>query len=316
MFWTSVAHAGSSFMPPQGSTMASNVDSLYWFLIIISVIASLLVICGMMWFIFKYRRKSENDKTAYITHNHLAEFLWSFIPLVLFMVAFVWGWKVFVDLRKPPEGAYEVYVKAYKWAWEFEYNNGKQSPGELVVPAGRPIRLVMTSKDVLHSFFVPSFRIKQDVVPGMYTQTWFEAPEEGEFQIFCTEFCGLNHSGMLAKVKVVSQEKFDAWLQGKAIEKLTPLQLGEKLYVTRNCNGCHSTDGSIKVGPSFKGLFGKERTFADGSTTVADENYIRNSLLNPNSQVVKGFTPQMPTYAGQVSDEDIMALIEFIKSKK
>lgn len=317
MLWIQSAHAGSSSMPPQASTMAPSVDYLYWFLIIISAIASILVIGGMMWFLFKYRRQSENDKTAYITHNHMAEFLWSFIPLVLFMVCFVWGWVVFNGLRTPPKDAYEIYVKAKKWSWDFEYTNGFNSPGELVVPVGKPIKLLMTSEDVLHSFYVPSFRIKQDVVPGRYTTTWFEATKTGYFQIFCTEFCGLNHSGMLAKVKVVEPEVFQAFLEGKVIEELTPVQLGEKIYKTRNCNGCHSLDGSRVVGPSFKGLFGSNREFADGSSTEANEDYIRQSIMNPNSQIVKGFAPnQMPSFEGMLSDEEVRGVIEFIKAQK
>jgi cytochrome c oxidase subunit 2 len=318
MLWISKAYAGSSSMPPQASTMAADVDYLFWFLIAISTIASVLVIGGMLWFLFKYKRKSDNDKTAYITHNHLAEFLWSFIPLVLFMVCFVWGWKVFHDLRTSPENAYEVYVKGKKWAWDFEYNTGVVSPGELVVPIGKPIKLLMTSEDVLHSFYVPSFRIKQDVVPGRYTMAWFEATKLGEFQIFCTEFCGLNHSGMLAKVKVVTQEAFEAYLDGKKIEKLTPLQLGEKIYKTRNCNGCHSLKpNEVIVGPTFYGLFGKERAFNSAGSVVADENYIIESINNPNAKIVKGFNAnQMPAFEGQLSEEELRGVIEFIKAQK
>ncbi|MFK8137914.1 MAG: cytochrome c oxidase subunit II [Bdellovibrionales bacterium] len=304
-------------MPPQGSTLAGDVDALYWFLIVISVIASLLVIVGMFWFLYSYKRKSESEKTAYITHNYLAEFLWSFIPLVLFIVSFAWGWKVFHDLRTAPDGAYEVFVKAKKWGWDFEYKNGMQSPGELVVPVGVPIKLLMRSQDVLHSFYVPSFRIKQDLIPGRYTTAWFEATREGNFRIFCTEYCGLNHSGMIATVKVVSQKNFDAWMDGKVIEKLTPVQIGAKAYKTRNCNGCHSVDGSVLVGPSFKGLFGATRNFNNAGSAAADENYIRESILNPGAKVVEGYQDgQMPAYAGIITDEEIQGLIEFIKAQK
>ena len=317
MLWIQSAHAGSSSLPPQASTMAPSVDYLFWFLVIISAIASVLVIGGMLWFMYKYRRKSDSDKTAYITHNHLAEFLWSFIPLVLFMVCFVWGWIVFKDLRTPPKDAYDIYVKAKKWGWDFEYTNGFVSPGELVVPKGKPIKLLMTSEDVLHSFYVPSFRIKQDVVPGRYTATWFEATKTGIFQIFCTEYCGLNHSGMLASVKVVEPDVFDAFLEGKVIEELTPVQLGEKVYKNRNCNGCHSIDGKVVVGPSFKGLYGKTREFSNAASVVADEEYIRESVMNPNAKIVQGFAAnQMPSYQGQLSDEELRGIIEFIKSLK
>ena len=315
MFFASIAQAGS-FMPPQGSTVAGSVDNLYLFLVIISVIASLLVIGGMLYFVFKYRRMSDNDKTAYITHNHLAEFLWSFIPLVLFLVCFVWGWAVYHDLRTAPEDAYEVFVKAKKWEWSFDYKNGMSSPGELVVPVNTPIKLLMKSEDVIHSFFVPSFRIKQDVLPGRYTSLWFEATKTGTFQVFCTEYCGLNHSGMLATVKVIEKDVFNAWLAGKEIEKLSPAQVGQKLYTTRNCNGCHSVDGSDNAGPTWKGLYGANRSFADGTSAVADDNYIRESILNPNAKIVKGRAPAMPSYAGQLSDDEILGLIEYIKTLK
>jgi cytochrome c oxidase subunit II len=312
---TSFAHA-SSFMPPQASTMASSVDRLYAFLLIISAIASVLVIAGMLYFVFKYKRKSDNDKTAYITHNHLAEFLWSFIPLVLFMVAFVWGWKVYHDLRFAPENSYEIFVRGQKWFWEFEYKNGHKSSAELYVPVGRPVKLLMTSSDVIHSFFIPSFRVKQDVVPGMYSTLWFEVKEPGEYQVFCTEYCGLQHSSMMAKVIALPQKDFEAWVSGKAVSDLTPAQLGEKLYVNRNCNSCHSTNGSPVIGPTFKGAFGATRQFDDGSSGTVDENYLRESILNSQTKIVKGYTKVMPVYQGVLEDNEVNALIEFIKSLK
>ena len=312
---TSLGHA-STFMPPQASTIAPAVDRLYAFLLIISVLASILVIAGMLYFIFKYRRKSETEKSAYITHNHLAEFLWSFIPLVLFIVAFVWGWKVYHDLRFAPENAYEIFVRGQQWSWEFEYQNGHKSPAELYVPVGRPVKLLMTSSDVIHSFFIPSFRVKQDVLPGRYSSIWFEVKEPGEYQIFCTEYCGLQHSSMLAKVVAVPQKDFDMWVSGKAVSNLSPEEQGHKTYIARNCNSCHSIDGSAVVGPTFKGNFGLTRQFEDGGSAVVDENYLRESILDSQKHIVKGYTKVMPTYEGVLEDKEVEALIAFIKSLK
>tara|TARA_B100001248_G_scaffold262696_1_gene261037 strand:- start:7928 stop:8878 length:951 start_codon:yes stop_codon:yes gene_type:complete len=315
MLWSSFAQA-STFMPPQATKVAESVDNLYIFLLVISLIASVLVIAAMIYFVFKYRRKTDNDKTAYITHNVTAEFLWSFIPLVLFMVCFAWGWKVYHEIRTAPEDSYEIYVRGYKWGWDFEYSNGLVSPAELYVPVGKPVKLLMTSSDVIHSFFIPSFRIKQDVVPGRYSSLWFEVEKPGVYQVFCTEYCGTSHSGMLAKVHAVSEEEFDAFLSGKALEALSPVELGAKLYKTRNCNTCHSIDGSKIIGPTFMNSFGMQREFTDGSTAVVDENYLRESILNAQKKIVKGYPPSMPPYQGVLSDEDVKALIAYIKSLK
>ncbi len=313
MFW-SVAEA-STFMPPQATKIAESYDNLYLFLLIISAVASALVIFGMLYFVFKYRRKSENDKTAYITHNNTAEFLWSFIPFVLFMVCFAWGWKVYHEMRDIPDNAYEIYVKGYKWGWDFEYNSGRTASGEIYVPANRPVKLLMTSKDVIHSFYIPSFRVKQDAVPGKYSSLWFEVKEPGTYQVFCTEYCGMSHSGMLAKLIALPQNEFDAWLKGKELKELTPIEKGQKLYITRSCNTCHSVDGNNAMnGPTFKGLVGKKREFTDGSSVVADENYIRESILNAQLKIVKGRQPVMPPYQGVISEDEVRYLIEYIKS--
>ena len=306
-----------SHLPPQASTFAGQWDLLYNSLLWVSFVGGAILIVAMLYFIYKYRRKSENDKTAYITHNHFLEFLWSFIPLVVFLGVFAWGGYVYYQQRKVPENALEISVTGWQWRWDFEYKTGKKTTNDLVVPVNTPIKLVMTSGDVIHSFFIPSFRTKQDAVPGMYTALWFEANQLGTFQVFCTEYCGLQHSSMLAKIRVVPQTEFNEWLAAGEGGGGSPAERGAKIYQAKACTACHSLDGKVVVGPTFKGLFGKTEQFADGSSASVDENYLRESILNPNAKIVKGFTAgQMPPFQGQLSDEEVTALIEFIKTLK
>jgi cytochrome c oxidase subunit 2 len=270
--------AFASGMPVQANKYASQVDSLYDFLLIVSLISCILVIGGMIYFVLKYKRKTDNDDTPYISHNNTLEFLWSFIPFIIFLVVFAWGWKLFHDLKTYPENAFEVHVFGRQWGWDFQYKSGRMSTNEFVVPVGKPVKLIMTSTDVLHSFFIPSMRIKQDVVPGMYTSLWFEADYEGEFQVYCTEYCGKDHSLMLAKLKVVSQAEFDKWLSDDPMKKYEGMDLasrGKIIVKEKACTACHSfTDNKVLVGPSLKGAFGQKRTMTDGTELVFDEKYI------------------------------------------
>lgn len=306
----------STFMPVQATAIAERVDSLYAFLLVASFIACVLVIGGFIAFAVKYRRKSDNDKTAYITHNNLLEFTWSFVPFLIFMAVFAWGWIVYHDMRKMPTTGLELAVEGQKWDWSFIYKNGRRVSGEFYVPVNTPVKLIMTSKDVLHSLYIPAFRIKQDIIPGRYTALWFQATKEGTFQIFCAEYCGDQHSAMLAKVHVVSREKFDSWLANDPYKGLSQAQVGEKIFTSR-CLACHTLTETKGIGPGFKGLYGKEETMADGSKVTVDENYIRESMLNPQARIVQGFPAGvMPSFAGQLSEEEIMGVIEFMKSLK
>ncbi len=331
--------APSSYMPPAGTAIASQIDSIYGFLLVTSLISFIILVGGMIFFVFKYKRLSENQKTAYITHNHTAEFLWSFIPFCLFMFVFAWGWYVYHQMRAFPEDALEVHVVGKKWAWRFLYKNGKEvtagvgADGKLedatmVVPVNRAVKLIMSSekvnpagtdptdRPVLHSFYVPAFRIKQDVVPGRYTALWFQPQSEGEYWVQCAEYCGTNHWSMRAKVKVVSNEQFEQWLTSEGAIGGSLADQGRTLYGTKACIGCHSLDGSRGAGPSFKGLFGKMENTDKGAVKV-DENYLRESILEPNAKVVASFPAGvMPTMAGQLNDDEIKALIEFIKTVK
>ena len=306
----------SHFSPFAATDIAHQWDSLYGFLLWASFISCVLVIGGLIVFAAKYRRVSENDKTPYISHDTRLEFLWSFIPFVIFMVVFVWGWMVFYNFRKMPTNALEIAVEAQKWNWTFGYKSGRRSSGEFYVPLNEPVKLVMTSKDVIHSFYVPAFRNKQDVVPGRYTAYWFKANAVGDYNVFCTEYCGEKHSGMLAKVHVVPREQFDEWLANDLYKGLSMAEVGQKVYQSR-CVACHSLTDAKQVGPGWKGLFGRQEVMADGQPIVADENYIRESILNPNAKIVQGYQAGiMPTFAGQLNEQELMGVIEFIKTVK
>lgn len=319
MFWLNVAQA-QSFMPTAASNIAVRVDNLYAFLLIASAVSCAIVIGGMIYFVVKYRRKSNNDKTAYITHNTFLEFLWSFIPLVIFLIVFAWGWIVYHDMRKMPENALEIHIFGKQWAWEAQYKSGVKAANLVVVPIDTDVKLIMTSIDVIHSFYVPSFRIKQDVVPGRYSALWFNSNKLGEFHIFCTEYCGTQHSGMLGTLKVVTREEYDKWLQEESQVGTLPLaQRGERLFQLKACVGCHSTsDMTTKVGPALYKKYGAKEYLADGSAIEkVDDDYIRESVMNPNAKIVKGFNPNiMPSFQGQLSEVELGALIEYIKGLK
>lgn len=308
------AHAGSTFLPPAATQVADKVDSLYTFLMYASLISSLLVIVGFIVFSILFRRRSENDKTAYIPHNIFLEIAWSVIPFFIFMFVFAWGWMVFHEMRTPPKKALELQVYAQKWFWTFQYKSGKKAAGEVYVPVNQAVKFIMTSKDVIHSFFVPAFRTKQDVLPGRYTSFWFEARDEGSYQVFCSEYCGSQHAYMTAKINVVSRENYEKWLQDNPYKGLSLSQIGGKVYQTR-CVACHTTTQAKNIGPGFQGIFRSKRKIEGGSFVIADENYLRESILNPNEKIVEGYPAGvMPTFLGQMSEEEVSGVIEYIKT--
>ena len=315
---------------PTASNHAASLDGLYLFLTAVCAVSFVLVIGAMFYFMAKYKKRTDNDKTSPLTHNGMLEFGWSAVPAVFLMAFFIWGEVDFVKLSAPPADAIDIRITGQKWYWTIEYPgrpvastttvlDGEIAP-LLIVPKDQPVRLLMTSKDVIHSFYIPAFRVKKDVIPGRYTAVWFTAIQEGVFPVFCTEYCGDEHSSMLAVVKVVPAEIYE-----EEVRKATTLekgegetleQFGEKVYKSFACNSCHNTDNTVKVGPGFGGLFGKTETFTDGSSLTVDENYIRESVYSPNAKVVAGFTPQMPTFAGQINDDQLNALVAYIKSLK
>ncbi|MGD8427307.1 MAG: cytochrome c oxidase subunit II [Balneolaceae bacterium] len=307
-------------LPPESSTVAHQTDTLFWFVHISGLVLTVGLIAVIIYFVYKYRRKSEDEVTPVITHNNTLEITWSVIPLIFVLVIFGWGYKVFVEQQTVPDDAYEIHVTAQQWSWQFNYANGARSMQELHVPAGRPIKLVMSSRDVIHSFYVPDFRLKQDVLPNRYTVMWFNAPKPGKSNLFCAEYCGDGHSKMLGTIVVQKPEEFETWLAqnagGGQASDLPPAKLGEKLHEQYACSTCHSTDGSRMTGPSWKGIFGHKVELASGETVTVDENYIRESILHPNAKVVKGFQPVMNTYQGQLDEDQINAIIEYIKTLK
>ncbi|MCC5815151.1 MAG: cytochrome c oxidase subunit II [Leptospira sp.] len=307
-------------MPVAGTKIAEEVDTFYAFLLWASLVSFIILIGGMVWFLVKFKRTSEGQKSAFITHNNFAEFTWSFIPLVILMVIFYWGWELFAKLRTPPENvAEEIHVTGMQWAWEYKYKNGRTinslSKEPLNVPVGKPVKIILTSKDVIHSFYVPAFRIKQDAVPGKYSEVWFEAKNTGSYVVFCTEYCGTSHSNMMIRLNVMEQDDYVAWYHGdESVGTKSLADVGKELYINKACASCHSLDGSRIVGPTFKGLYGKNREFEDGSSAKADENYIKESILQAGAKIVKGYPAAMPVYQGQLDDEEVSALIEYIKS--
>ncbi|MCS6893655.1 MAG: cytochrome c oxidase subunit II, partial [Deltaproteobacteria bacterium] len=275
------------------------------------------IVGAMLFFAFRYRSKTNTEITPRIYGNHMLEIIWTVIPTVV-VVVIGWGGIVLRErMFEVKDNFLPIYVTAWKWAWEFKYSSGKKTSGknaELVVPVNQPVKLIITSKDVIHSLFIPAVRIKQDAVPGQLKYMTFTATKTGEYPIFCTEYCGTEHSMMLAKLKVVSEEEFKSWVNTIPELGLPPFLLGQKLYVQSGCNTCHSLrPGERKVGPSFYDVFGNQRVFNDGTSLIGDENYIQESILYPNKRVVKGFYEnQMPSYLGQFTQAELQALVTFI----
>lgn len=311
-----------TWIPEAASNLASKVDGLLLVITFISIFFFVLISAVLIYFAVKYRRKSDDEETPYITGNETLEIIWTVIPSILLILLFVYGFVVYKDMRTPPKDAVDITVTGKQWLWTFEYYNGKKTLNELYVRQNRPVRMVMRADDVLHSFFVPAFRVKQDLIPGRYTQLWFTPTKIGTFDLFCAEYCGTGHSAMLGKVIVLSPEAYDIWEKGVAVDdgeavaSLPPAELGEKLYKGKGCNACHSVDGSVVIGPSFKGLYERTGELEDGASYIADENYIRQSILEPQEQIVEGFQPVMPSFKGILSDAEITAIIAYMKTLK
>ncbi|MCR9229939.1 MAG: cytochrome c oxidase subunit II [bacterium] len=314
-----LANADAGFwFPPQGSTVAEHSDSVYFFILYVCTFFFVLIVSLMVLFMVKYRHRPgvEAEKTS--THNLTLELSWSVIPTLLTIVMFWVGFTGYIDMRTPPSDSYDINVIAKKWSWAFQYPNG-WIESELHIPKGENVTLTMASDDVIHSLWVPAFRTKMDVVPGRYTQEWFKATRAGEYPLMCAEYCGQKHSNMISKVIVhETRGDFDKWLQQASdIHKnKSPVEAGEYFYKSRGCIQCHSLDGTPKNGPSFKGLYGKDEKMTDGSTVKVDDNYLRESILEPQASIVAGFRPIMPTFKGQLTDQDISAIIAFIKAQK
>jgi cytochrome c oxidase subunit 2 len=309
---------GSFWLPSQSSTVAARVDFVWDFILWISVFFFVLVTILMLVFMVKYRgtrgTRGHGVKNT-VDHNTTLELTWTIIPTLIVVAIFWFGFEVYLDMATPPSNAFQINVTGQKWKWLFTYPNGHVDES-LHVPVDTDVVLTMTSEDVLHSFYIPAFRTKKDVVPGRYTKLWFNAQETGTFQVFCTEYCGTDHSQMLASVVVHEPGGYEIWMADASNihGKYTPVEAGEILYKRFGCNACHSIDGATGIGPTWKGAFGTQRSLADGTSVEIEENYIRDSILAPQGQVAAGYDPVMPTYKGRLKDQDITALIEFMKS--
>jgi cytochrome c oxidase subunit 2 len=303
---------------PQASTLSPNTDNLFMFITAINVFFFLLIALLAVGFAKRYRRRSPDELTPHITHNQVLEIAWSVGPLILLIGIFFWGFHGYVTAQVAPANAIEIQVAGKKWQWQFEYPDGLRTLNELSVPLNRPVRLVMTGEDVIHSFFVPGFRIKKDVLPNRYTEAWFQATRPGTYQIFCAEYCGKGHSDMLAKINVLDDQAYQKWLvEGDESLKTMPLkELGALIHENRGCATCHSLDGTRGQGPSWKGIWGTTEKFVDGSSAVVDENYVRESILEPQKHVVQGYEGIMPTYQGLLRPRELLGVIEFIKTLK
>lgn len=312
-------------LPPEASNFAGQIDAITLTLTLISTLLTLPIIGLIIYFCVRYRRGSKASRAGW-RPGHALEWGWIGGLLVLVVPIFIWTSHVYLTMWRPPPTTTEVYVVARQWMWKTQYPNGRREINQLHVPLGRPVRLIMTSEDVIHSFYVPDFRVKHDVLPGRYSSLWFTATQEGEFHLYCAEYCGLEHSNMGGTVVVMKPADFQDWLNkpaaagpaGSAADgggntPASMAQTGAQLFSSQGCISCHKMDGS-GVAPSLVGVFGSDVPLQGGLTVRADEDYIRTSIVRPNAQVVAGYQSIMPTFEGKLSEEQIMALLAYIKS--
>jgi cytochrome c oxidase subunit 2 len=303
-----------SFIPEQASTLAPRVDHLLLAVTGMTAFVALVVTVVMLWFLIKYRSGKDVDRTLAPAPRvqHRIELAWTFTPLTLFIAVFVWAAELYFDHYAVPPGAQPVFVVAKQWMWKAEHLNGRREINELHVARGNAVKLVMTSQDVIHSFFVPAFRLKQDVLPGRYTNLWFQAREAGEFHLFCAEYCGTDHARMGGRVVVMEPAEYSRWLNSGNVA-LSMAQRGEGLFRSLGCSGCHGANAAVHA-PKLEALYGKPVPLASGQMAIADERYLRDSILDPAREVAAGYEPIMPSFAGMVSEEQILELIAYIQS--
>jgi cytochrome c oxidase subunit 2 len=304
-------------MPQAASGTAQRFDALFLLVFWVSAFSFVLVAALTIAFAIRYRRRRAGEKTSPIRGDRRVEIVWSVIPAIILVVFFALGFRDYLDLAVPPANAVEVRVLAQQWSWSFDYPKEGVSSAELVLPVGRPVKLTMSSADVIHSFFVPAFRVKRDVLPNRYTVAWFDANRTGTFDVLCAEYCGTAHSQMLAKVRVVTEGEYRAWIEsggGLGGKGMSSVELGKLLFQAKGCATCHSTDGTRKIGPSLLARHGVKELLRGGSTVTVDDDYLRESIVNPNAKVVEGYAPVMPTYAGRLTDPQLNALVDYVKS--
>jgi cytochrome c oxidase subunit 2 len=298
--------------PEGASTVAGRVDALYLFLVAVSAFFTILIFVTIFYFAIKYRRRSEDERPPAIHGSLKLEILWSVVPFILTMVMFGWGASVYFEVTRPPADAEEIFVVGKQWMWKIQHPQGPREINALHIPVGRPIKLTMTSEDVIHSFFIPAFRVKQDVLPGRYTSLWFEATKTGEYHLFCAEYCGTAHSGMIGRVVVMEPIEYENWLSGGPPPETMELA-GEKIFEQMQCHTCHRPGPGMR-GPLLDGVADTEVRLTTGETVVADQAYLRESILQSSAKVVEGYQPVMPTFQGQLTEEQVLQLIAYIRS--
>jgi cytochrome c oxidase subunit 2 len=298
--------------PEKASTAAASVDRLFFFILMVCGFFTILIFTLVFTFAIRYRRRSPDERPRPVTGSLRLEIVWTLVPLAIAMVIFAWGSRLFVVLARPPAEALHIFAVGKQWMWKFQHLEGQREINELHVPVGQPVRLTMSSEDVIHSLFVPAFRVKADVLPGRYTRLWFEATKPGTYHLFCAEYCGTSHSEMRGRVVVMEPARFQEWLGGgEAGESLE--SRGARLFAQLGCATCHDPVPGAR-GPSLVGLFGKTVELQGGGSVTVDETYLRESIVNPQAKIVSGYQPIMPTYAGQVSEEGLLQLVVYIMS--
>jgi cytochrome c oxidase subunit 2 len=298
--------------PDQASNVAAQTDYLYFALTCLSALMMLIIFVPMIYFLFKYRRGKPANRTPIKLPTYSIEITWTVVPTLVMMGFFAWGANHYFTIEKPPPNAMDIYVVGKQWMWKIQHPEGNREINELHVPSGRIVKLTLASQDVIHSFFLPEFRIKQDVVPGRYTSEWLKANHPGTYHLFCSEFCGTQHSGMIGRVVVMEPADYEAWLM-RGQPGSTLAQSGERLYRELGCSGCHSGQSVVRA-PPLEGLFGKPVPLQSGEVVIADEGYLRDSILFPAKQIVGGYTNDMPSFQGRVSEEELLELGAYIKS--
>ncbi|MBE1161540.1 cytochrome c oxidase subunit II [Dyella acidiphila] len=296
---------------PQASSFAPSIDHMFDAMVILCGVVAIGVFAVMIGMCIVYRRGSKADRSIPVAQQMGIELAWTLIPFLLFVGIFAWSIRLWVHLRSPPADSLTIYVVAKQWMWKVQHPDGRREIDALHVPLGKPVRLIMTSEDVVHSFYIPAFRIKQDVVPGRYTQLWFKATQAGNFQLYCSEYCGTNHAAMLGTVSVLPASDYARWLV--SVTAMTPEQRGRQLFVQMGCSGCHDPQSGIRA-PDLHGLYNMPVHLNDGTVVQADDAYLRESIVFPASKIVQGYTPIMPTYQHRVDEEGILALIAYIRS--
>lgn len=300
-----------SLFPPEASKIAPQMDALYFFMVLVSLVGLTIVILLVTSFSILYSKK-RHPVAVQIEGSTLLEATWTIIPLGLFLIMFVWGSLLYFRIYTPPNNAMNIYVVGKQWMWKAEHPGGQHEINALHIPMNRPIQLTLISQDVFHSFSIPAFRVKREAIPGRYTTVWFEATTPGTYHLFCTQYCGTNHSAMIGDIVVLSQDDYKKWL-ASSTSGMSLAQNGERLFASLSCNACHTGKADAR-GPNLANVYGSKLTLTSGQTVQVDDAYLRDAILNPSDHVTQGFTPIMPTYQGQISEDGVISLVEYIKS--